>query len=63
MKQVEKQPEDGQWVELWEYMGEVWCATKKIEDGVLYEYDTFEDRFVELHFNSSALNKTFWVME
>lgn len=48
MKEVSERPTTGQFVEIWQYRGEIWSSTIRInEDGIEEEYRPGLDDWVE----------------
>jgi len=50
MKQVVKNPKEGQFVAVWDFNDEAWFAIYLIEEGKVYHYDCISDEFKEEHF-------------
>lgn len=48
MKLVDKMPETGSFVAIWEYGKNVWCDTYNWEHGILQYYSDQEDNFVDI---------------
>ena len=55
MKQVDKRPTEGQWVEVWEYDGKMWSDTFKLINGVVHvNTDRHGEAFsVDYHYKSN----------
>ena len=55
MKQVDKRPTEGQWVEVWEYDGQMWSDTFKLINGVVHvNTDRHGEAFsVDYHYKSN----------
>ena len=47
MKEVHDRPTEGQWVEMWEYLGLPWSITYRVQDGQLQKFDEADDAFYQ----------------
>lgn len=56
MKEVNEEPETGQFVAMWTYGGEIWSSTYKYIEGELAVYCEEEDDFLVDEENSQAIH-------
>lgn len=63
MKQLKEMPEEGQFVAVWNFGGELWASSFKVEDDVVYEYGAGEDEWFQTAFFEHQTNLTFFVKD